>query len=250
MSDVAALEDVCERAWPPRERLELDGAVLRFASGFTRRANSARVDGGGDDLGGLIDARRAGVPQPRPATGLPAHAAHAGGLRAAAARARLRRRHRGGRHGGRGAAAAGPAAARRRHRSSRPSSARSGCASSRRSSASGRPSRIPERAGCSAPATSPRRFALARVDGEPAATGYARGSRTTGSTSRRVATFPEYRRLGLARAVSERLFAWGARRRRAARDAPGRDEKRRRAGALRAARIPPPARLPRLRSGH
>ena len=50
MSEVAALEDVCERAWPPRERVELDGAVLRFTDGFTRRANSARVDGGGDDL--------------------------------------------------------------------------------------------------------------------------------------------------------------------------------------------------------
>ena len=54
MSEVAALEDVCERAWPPRERVELDGAVLRFTDGFTRRANSARVDGGGDDLDGLI----------------------------------------------------------------------------------------------------------------------------------------------------------------------------------------------------
>src|SRR5882757_4184693 len=54
MSEVAELEEVCERAWPPRERLELDGAVLRFAHGFTRRANSARVDAGGDDLGGLI----------------------------------------------------------------------------------------------------------------------------------------------------------------------------------------------------
>ena len=55
MSEVAALEDVCERAWPPRERLELDGAVLRFTHGFTRRANSARVDGGGGDLEGLIE---------------------------------------------------------------------------------------------------------------------------------------------------------------------------------------------------
>ena len=54
MSEVAALEDVCERAWPPRERVELDGAVLRFTDGFTRRANSARVDGGGADLDGLI----------------------------------------------------------------------------------------------------------------------------------------------------------------------------------------------------
>ena len=54
MSDVAALEGVCERAWPPQERVVLDGAVLRFANGFTRRANSARIDGGGDDLGALI----------------------------------------------------------------------------------------------------------------------------------------------------------------------------------------------------
>src|SRR4249919_877094 len=54
MTEVAALEDVCERAWPPGERLELDGAVLRFTHGFTRRANSARIDGGGGDLEGLI----------------------------------------------------------------------------------------------------------------------------------------------------------------------------------------------------
>ena len=82
--------------------------------GFTRRANSARVDGGGGDLGGLMtraerEYRSRGL---RP--GIPAHAAHAAGLRAAAARARLRRRHRGGRDGGRGRcrcrrAAGGPA---------------------------------------------------------------------------------------------------------------------------------------------
>ena len=56
MSEVAALEDVCERAWPPRERVELDGVVLRFTDGFTRRANSARVDGGAGDIDGLIAA--------------------------------------------------------------------------------------------------------------------------------------------------------------------------------------------------
>src|SRR4051812_44638931 len=55
MSDVAELEAVCELAWPPRERLELDGAVLRFTHGFTRRANSARLDGGSRDPDGLIE---------------------------------------------------------------------------------------------------------------------------------------------------------------------------------------------------
>ena len=54
MSEVAALEDLCERAWPPRERLALESLVLRFADGFTRRANSARVDAGGGDLDDLI----------------------------------------------------------------------------------------------------------------------------------------------------------------------------------------------------
>ena len=56
---------------------------------------------------------------------------------------------------------------------------------------------------------SPRRFALARVDGAPAATGYAR-LEDDWLYIACVGTFPEHRRRGLARAVSERLFAWGA----------------------------------------
>ena len=55
----------------------------------------------------------------------------------------------------------------------------------------------------------PRRFALARVDGEPAATGYAR-LEDDWLYIACVGTFPDHRRRGLARAVSERLFAWGA----------------------------------------
>ena len=55
------------------------------------------------------------------------------------------------------------------------------------------------------------RWRAATASRPPPAT---RGSRTTGSTSPAVATFPEHRRRGLARAVSERLFAWGARARR------------------------------------
>ena len=175
MSEVAALEDVCERAWPPRERVELDGAVLRFTDGFTRRANSARVDGGGDDLDGLIaraehEYRSRGL---RP--GLPADAALAAGVRAPAARARLRRRHRGGRDGRRGAA--------RGRSGTRPATTielepglgeewlRVFQAIERHWPRRAGPR---ARAGCSARATSPRRFALARVDGAPAATGYAR----------------------------------------------------------------------------
>ena len=183
---------------------------------------------------------RAGVPQPRPATGLPAHAAHAGGLRAAPARARLRRGHRGDRHGGRGAAAAGRRRGPATPSSSRPSSARSGCASSRRSSASGRPSRTRARAGCSAPG---RRRGASRSRASTA-------SRPPPATARVeddwlyiacVATFPERRRLGLARAVSERLFAWGAGggARRAILQAETKNAAAQ--GALRAARLPPPA---------
>ena len=54
MPDVAALEDICERAWPPVERIEREGVVLRFADGFTRRANSARCDGPAADLERLV----------------------------------------------------------------------------------------------------------------------------------------------------------------------------------------------------
>jgi ribosomal protein S18 acetylase RimI-like enzyme len=56
---------------------------------------------------------------------------------------------------------------------------------------------------------SPRRFALARIDEVPAATGYAR-IEDDWLYIACVGTAPGYRRRGLARAVSERLFAWGA----------------------------------------
>ena len=208
MSEVAALEDVCERAWPPRERVELDGAVLRFTHGFTRRANSARVDGGGDDLEGLIaraerEYRSRGLrpgfrltPLSPPAferllrergyivdteavvmvaEALPEAARHEG-----------RRRDRTGARARRGVAARLPG-----HRA--PLARRAG---------PGRPlgARLRD---------SPRRFALARVDGEPAATGYAR-LEDDWLYIACVGTFPDHRRRGLARAVSERLFAWGA----------------------------------------
>ena len=246
MSEVAALEDVCERAWPPRERVELDGAVLRFTDGFTRRANSARVDGGGDDLEGLIARAE--------------HEYRSRGLRpgfrltplSPPAFERLLRE--------RGyvvdteavvmvaeALPEAPAARAATRSSSPPSSTRNGCASSRRSSATGRAEQDPGARWVLGSGDAPRRFALARVDGEPAATGYAR-LEDDWLYIACVGTFPDHRRRGLARAVSERLFAWGARERRAARDLAGRDEKRRGAGALRAARLPPALRLPRPRA--
>ena len=100
MSEVAALEDVCERAWPPRERIELDGAVLRFTDGFTRRANSARVDAVRGDLGGLIaraerEYRSRGL---RPGFRLTPLTPPA--FERLLERARIRRRHRGRRDGG------------------------------------------------------------------------------------------------------------------------------------------------------
>ena len=57
--------------------------------------------------------------------------------------------------------------------------------------------------------SAPRRFALARAGGEPAATGYGRLEGDWLYIAC-VATFPEHRRRGLARAVSEQLLAWGA----------------------------------------
>ena len=248
MSEVAALEDVCERAWPPRERVELDGAVLRFTDGFTRRANSARVDGGGSRPRRPDRAGRARVPQPRAAAGLPADAALAACVRAPAGRARLHRRHRGRRDGGRGAAGG---------RSGTRPATRSRCepelgeewlrvfqAIERHWPAE----QDPGARWVLGSGASPRRFALARVDGAPAATGYAR-LEDDWLYIACVGTFPEHRRRGLARAVSERLFAWGAGERRAARDLAGRDEKRRSAGALRATRLPPALRLSRPRTG-
>ncbi len=208
MLGIADLEDVCERAWPPRERLELDGAVLRFASGFTRRANSARVEGGGGDLGGLVD------------------------------RAEREYRGRGLRPGFRLTPLSPPAF--------EPLLRERGYVVDTEAVvmvAEALPAPVPPRPGDDialhpelgeewlrvfqaierkwppeqdpgarwvlGSGTSPRRFALARVGGEAAATGYAR-IEDDWLYIAAVATFPERRRLGLARAVSERLFAWGA----------------------------------------
>ena len=210
MTEVAALEDVCERAWPPRERIELDGAVLRFTHGFTRRANSARVDGGGERSRRPDRAGRARVPQPRAATRVPADAALPAGVRAPAARARLRRRHRGRRDGGRRAAASRRRGGRRRDRAR--CRARRGMAAR----LPGRRAPLAVRAGPGRPLGArlgrlaaplrarPRRR---RARGRPGTPAW----RTTGSTSPASARFPGHRRRGLARAVSERLFAWGAR---------------------------------------
>ena len=208
MCEVAALEDVCERAWPPRERLALEGLVLRFADGFTRRANSARVDAGGGDLGDLFS------------------------------RAEHEYRSRGLRPGFR-LTPLTPAAF-------EPLLRERGYVVDTEAIvmvADALPPEAPPRPGddiALAPAlgddwlgvfkavernwpreqdagarwvlgsgASPRRFALARVEGEPAATGYGR-LEDDWLYIACVATFPERRRRGLARAVSERLLAWAA----------------------------------------
>ncbi len=208
MSEVAELEALCERAWPPRERLELDGAVLRFTHGFTRRANSARVDAGGGDLEGLI------------------------------ARAEREYRSRGLRPGFRLTPLTPPAfepllrergygidteavvmVAEALPESGAPDpedgielAEALGEEWLRVFQAIERkwpPEQDPGARWVLGSGDAPRRFALARVDGEPAATGYARLEGDWLYIAS-VATFPERRRLGLARAVSDRLFAWGA----------------------------------------
>jgi N-acetylglutamate synthase len=208
MSEVAALEEVCERAWPPRERLALGSLVLRFADGFTRRANSARVDAGGGDLDGLItraeqEYRSRGL---RPGFRLTP-------LTPAEFEPLLRER---------GyvvdteaivmvADALPPAA-----------EPRPGDAIALAPALDEEWLRVFKEIERQWPAeqdpgarwvlgsgTAPRRFALARVGGEAAATGYGRLEGDWLYIAC-VATFPERRRLGLARAVSERLFAWGA----------------------------------------
>jgi N-acetylglutamate synthase len=208
MSDVAALEDVCERAWPPSERLELDGAVLRFASGFTRRANSARVEGRGEDLGGLVDRaereyRSRGL---RPGFRLTP-------LTPPDFESLLRER---------GYVVDTEAVVMVADAMPPPVPPRRGDAIDLEPELGEEWLRVFQAIERKWPAeqdpgarwvlgsgTSPRRFALARVDGEPAATGYARIEGDWLYIAS-VATFPEYRRMGLARAVSERLFAWGA----------------------------------------
>jgi GNAT superfamily N-acetyltransferase len=208
MSEVAELEAVCERAWPPQERLELDGAVLRFTHGFTRRANSARVDARGDDLGGLIaraeqEYRSRGL---RPGFRLTP-------LTPPAFEALLRERGyevdteavvmvagalpaTGAHDPGDGIELAGTL----------------GEEWLRVFQAIERkwpPEQDPGARWVLGSGDAPRRFALARVAGAPAATGYGRIEGDWLYIAS-VATFPERRRLGLARAVSDRLFAWGA----------------------------------------
>ncbi len=209
MSEIAALEAICERAWPPRERLELEGAVLRFTDGFTRRANSARVDGGGGDLERLIE------------------------------RAEREYRKRGLRPGFRltplTPAAFEPLLRERGYEVDTEAVvmvAESLPAASGDEEAGGidllpaldeewlrvfqaierqwPPEQDPGARWVLGSGESPRRFALARRGGRPAATGYGR-LEDDWLYIASVATFPEYRRLGLARAISERLFAWGAR---------------------------------------
>lgn len=208
MPEVAALEDVCERAWPPLERLELDGVVLRFTHGFTRRANSARVDGGARDLDGLID------------------------------RAEHEYRSRGLRPGFRLTPLSPPAFERLLEQrgyvvdteavvmvagalpETPPGASADGIALEpaldeewlRVFQAVERhwpPEQDPGARWVLGSGHSPRRFALARIDGEPAATGYAR-LEDDWLYIACVGTAPPHRRRGLARAVSEQLFAWGA----------------------------------------
>jgi N-acetylglutamate synthase len=208
MSEVAELEALCELAWPPRERLEIDGAVLRFTDGFTRRANSARVDGGARDLTGLIE------------------------------RAEREYRSRGLRPGFRLTPLTPPAF--------EPLLRERGYVVDTEAvvmvaeTLPEAPVRAPDDGIELLPAldeewlrvfqaierrwppeqdpgarwvlgsgASPRRFALARSEGRPAATGYGRLEGDWLYVAA-VATFPEHRRLGLARAISGRLFAWGA----------------------------------------
>jgi GNAT superfamily N-acetyltransferase len=208
VTEVAALEDVCERAWPSRERVELDGVVLRFTDGFTRRANSARVDGGAEDIDGLITA------------------------------AEREYRGRGLRPGFRVTPLTPPAFESRLHErgyvvdteavvmvaealpetvASRPGDGISLAPALdeewlgvfKAVERQWPPEQDPGARWVLGSGESPRRFALARIDGAPAATGYAR-LEDDWLYIACVATFPERRRLGLGRAISEQLFAWGA----------------------------------------
>jgi GNAT superfamily N-acetyltransferase len=208
VSEILELETVCERAWPPGERLELDGAVLRFTHGFTRRANSARVDGGGHDLERLIERaedeyRRRGL---RPGFRL---------TPLAPAEFELLLRARGYDVDTEAVvmvADALPETAPRDAGDGIELSAELGEEWLRVFQAIERRWPAEQDPGARwvlGSGDAPRRFALARIDGEPAATGYGRVEGDWLYIAS-VATFPERRRLGLARAISDRLFAWGA----------------------------------------
>ena len=95
--------------------------------------------------------------------------------------------------------------------------------------------------------TAPRRFALAPRRWRSRPRRAMAGSRTTGSTSRRWRRSPSAA-ASVSRAPSATGSSSGARWRRTARDPPGRDEEHRRAGALREARLRAALHLPRLRA--
>jgi ribosomal protein S18 acetylase RimI-like enzyme len=208
MTEVAALEEVCERAWPPRERLELDGLVLRFTHGFTRRANSARVDAVSGDLGSLVE------------------------------RAEQEYRSRGLRPGFRVTPLSPPAFERLliergyfvdteavvmvadelpqtgearfdEEIALAPELDEQWLRAFQAVERHWPAEQDPGARWVLGSGDAARRFALARVHGHPAATGYARVDDDWLYIAC-VGTFPGHRRRGLARAVSERLFAWGA----------------------------------------
>jgi ribosomal protein S18 acetylase RimI-like enzyme len=208
MSEVAALEDICERAWPPRVRIELDGAVLGFTDGFTRRANSARIGACVRDHGGLI------------------------------AQTEREYRSRGLRPGFRLTPLSPPAferllgergyvvdteavvmAADTLHDSPVPTTVAAIALAPvldedwlqafKAVERNWPAEQDPGARWVLGSGQSPRRFACARVDGAAVATGYARLEGDWLYIAC-VGTLPAHRRRGLARAISERLLTWGA----------------------------------------
>jgi len=209
MPEVAALEDVCERAWPPRERLALDGAVLRFTNGFTRRANSARIDAGGSDLPGLIERaeheyRSRGLRPgfrltPLTPPGFEQLLSERGYVidtEAVVMVAEALPDAPGG---------AGP----QDELTLAPALDEEWLRVFQAVERHWPPEQDPGARWVLGSGEAPRRFALARVDGVPAATGYGRLEGDWLYIAC-VGTFPQHRRRGLARLVSEQLFAWAA----------------------------------------